>query len=86
MPLRIRVPRGDLVVRAWRPGDRIAGGRKVQDVLTDAKVPRRARVAYPVIVTPSGDVMWVPGLARAALTASETDVTLAARPPKSGPA
>ena len=86
MPLRIRVPRTDLIVRAWRPGDRIAGGRKVQDVLTDAKVPRRARVAYPVIVTPSGDVMWVPGLARAAMTASETDVTLAARPPKSGPA
>jgi tRNA(Ile)-lysidine synthase len=84
LPLSIRVPRTDFVVRAWRPGDRLVGGGKVQDVLTDAKVPRRARASYPVVVTPSGEVMWVPGLARGAAGTSDTDVTLAARAPRSG--
>lgn len=86
LPLRARVPRGELVVRAWRSGDRLAGARKVQDVLTDAKVPRRERTAYPVIVTPSGDVVWVPGLASAATEPHDSDVTLAARAPKGVPA
>lgn len=84
LPMRVRVPRSDLLVRAWRSGDRLVGGGKVQDVLTDAKVPRRARTSYPVVVTPPGDVLWVPGLARGAAGASDTDVTLAARPPHSG--
>ena len=83
-PLRVRVPRGELLVRAWRPGDRLVGGGKVQDVLTDAKVPRRARSSYPVVVTPAGEVLWVPGLARAALGGSESDMTLAARRRRSG--
>jgi tRNA(Ile)-lysidine synthase len=40
-----------LVVRRWQPGDRLAGRRKkVQDVFTDAKVPRRERVTWPVVV------------------------------------
>lgn len=86
LPLRTRVPRGELVVRAWRSGDRLAGAGKVQDVLTDAKVPRRERSAYPVVVTPSGDVLWVPGLASAPAGPREGDVTLAARPPKGVPA
>ena len=77
--LRIRVPKVELSVRAWRPGDRLVGGGKVQDVLTDAKVPRRVRSVYPVVVTPAGDVLWVPGLARAAVGGSESDMTLAAR-------
>ncbi len=87
LTLRARVPRSDvLVVRAWRSGDRLAGGGKVQDVLTDAKVPRRERAAYPVVVTPSGEVVWVPGLARASSEPRETDMTLAARPPDGLPA
>jgi tRNA(Ile)-lysidine synthase len=87
LPLRARVPRADsLIVRAWHSGDRLAGGGKVQDVLTDAKVPRRARHAYPVVVTPSGDVVWVPGLAQVQAEPGETDLTLAARPPDGVPA
>ncbi|HYY55292.1 MAG TPA: tRNA lysidine(34) synthetase TilS [Candidatus Dormibacteraeota bacterium] len=81
-PLQTRLPRIDLQVRAWRPGDRLVGGGKVQDVLTDAKIPRRARSSYPVVVTPSGDVLWVPGLARGTTATSDTDVTLAAKPPE----
>jgi len=86
LPLRVRLPPGERIVRAWRPGDRLAGAGKVQDVLTDAKVPRSARRTYPVVVTPSGDVLWVPGLARAVVEAKDTEVTLAARPPGQVPA
>ena len=54
-----------LVVRTRRPGDRLAGRRrKVQDLLVDAKVPRRERDAWPLVV--SGDeVVAVPGVAEA---------------------
>jgi tRNA(Ile)-lysidine synthase len=83
LPLRARIPAADgLLVRAWRPGDRLAGGKKVQDVLTDAKVPRRLRASYPVIVTQTGDIVWVPGLAIAKRAqGAETEVRLAARSP-----
>ncbi len=87
LPFRTRAPRCDaFIVRAWRSGDRLAGGGKVQDVLTDAKVPRRERHAYPVVVTPSGEVVWVPGLARASSEPNDGDMTLAARPPTGVPA
>jgi tRNA(Ile)-lysidine synthase len=55
-----------LVVDASREGDRIRplgmeGTRKVSDVLTDAKVPRRQRPMVPVVR--DGDrVVWVAGL------------------------
>jgi tRNA(Ile)-lysidine synthase len=58
-----------LFVRPWRAGDRIRvpskGLKKLQDLFVDAKVPRRLRHAWPVIVTdPEGDqVVAVPGLA-----------------------
>ena len=54
-----------LVVRARRPGDRLAGRRKkVQDLLVDAKVPRAERDGWPLVV--SGDaVVAVPGVAAA---------------------
>jgi tRNA(Ile)-lysidine synthase len=52
-----------LVVRSRRPGDRLAGrSRKVQDVLVDAKVPRRERDAWPLVATEDGAVVAVPGL------------------------
>ena len=56
-----------LVVRARRPGDRLAGRRriKVQDLFTDAKVPLRSRAAHPVVAAPSGEVWWVVGLKHA---------------------
>lgn len=55
---------GVVRVRTWRPGDRLAvrgvGHRKVQDILTDLKIPRadRPRVA---VVTVGDEIAWVPG-------------------------
>jgi tRNA(Ile)-lysidine synthase len=61
--------RDGLVVRSRRPGDRIhlpgIGTRKLQDVLVDAKVPREARDALPLVVV-AGEIVWVPGVARSA--------------------
>ena len=51
-----------LEVRTWRPGDRLAGRtRKVQDVFTDAKVPRRERKTWPLVVRNDG-VVAIPGI------------------------
>jgi tRNA(Ile)-lysidine synthase len=51
-----------LEVRRWRPGDRLAGrGRKVQDVFTDAKIPRLARSDWPLVVR-ADEVVCVPGI------------------------
>ncbi len=57
-------PHLGVVVRARRPGDRMAGENraKLQDVLTDAKVPAQRRSAHPIVVTASGEVWWVPGI------------------------
>ena len=64
-PWRIESSAPGLVVRTRRPGDRLAGRRKkVQDLLVDAKVPRRERDEWPLVV--SGDeVVAVPGVAEA---------------------
>ncbi len=51
-----------LAVRARRPGDRLAGRRKkLQDVFVDAKVPRRERESWPVVVR-GDEVVCVPGI------------------------
>ena len=51
-----------LVVRTWLPGDRLAGrSRKVQDVFTDAKVPRRERKDWPLVVR-GNEVVSIPGI------------------------
>jgi tRNA(Ile)-lysidine synthase len=57
-------PPTGLRVRARRPGDRMAGDTraKLQDVLTDAKIPARDRDEQPLVVTTSGEVWWVPGV------------------------
>ena len=47
-----------LVMRAWRPGDRV-GDRKLADLL--AVVPRAARPLVPVIAR-AEEVLWVPGI------------------------
>ena len=61
-PWRIESERPDLVVRTRRPGDRLAGrSRKIQDVFVDAKVPRAARDAWPLVVS-GDDVVAVPGV------------------------
>lgn len=53
-------------VRTWHPGDRMqplgmSGTRKLQDVFTDARVPREWRHRVPLVVTPRG-VAWVVGV------------------------
>jgi tRNA(Ile)-lysidine synthase len=54
-----------LHVRTRLPGDRLAGRRKkVQDLFVDAKVPRRERDAWPLIVAEEG-VVSIPGIAEA---------------------
>jgi tRNA(Ile)-lysidine synthase len=51
-----------LEVRTWKPGDRLAGrSRKVQDVFTDAKVPRLERSTWPLVVR-GEEVVAIPGI------------------------
>jgi tRNA(Ile)-lysidine synthase len=52
-----------LKIRAWKPGDRLvvpAGTKKLQDLFSDAKVPRLSRVAIPVFVA-GDEVVWAAG-------------------------
>ncbi len=59
--LEARVP--GLVVRGWRPGDRLgADGAKVQDLFVDAKVPASEREAWP-LVAHGRSIVVVPGIA-----------------------
>jgi tRNA(Ile)-lysidine synthetase-like protein len=61
-PWTITSERPGLAVRAWHPGDRLQGrSRKVQDVFIDAKVPRRERAAWPLVVA-GDEVVCVPGI------------------------
>jgi tRNA(Ile)-lysidine synthase len=57
----------ELLVRAWRPGDRIRplglGGTKLlQDLFTARRVPRLKRAGVPVVES-DGEIVWVAGLA-----------------------
>jgi tRNA(Ile)-lysidine synthase len=59
----LKVP---LVVRSWRPGDRVRpvgmiGRKKLQDLFVDAKVPHDRRRRIPLLVV-GDEVLWVPGL------------------------
>lgn len=63
-----------LLVRSWQAGDRMApigmeGTRKLQDVFTDAKIPRRERFRTPVVVNDEGELLWVGGLCTSRLAA-----------------
>lgn len=62
---RSALGRRALVVRSWRPGDRMAplgmaGTRKLQDIFTDAKVPAAERAGVPVFACGSR-IVWIPG-------------------------
>jgi tRNA(Ile)-lysidine synthetase-like protein len=62
-------PSARLRIRSRRDGDRIpttAGSRKVQDVLVDAKVPRRLRPLVPILADDDGAVAVVGGRVRSA--------------------
>jgi tRNA(Ile)-lysidine synthetase-like protein len=64
-PWRIASDLPGLRVRAWRPGDRLAGRRKkIQDVFVDAKVPRSERESWPLVVR-GDEVVAVPGIVEA---------------------
>jgi tRNA(Ile)-lysidine synthase len=61
-PWTITSDRPGLEVRAWQPGDRLRGrAKKVQDLFVDAKVPRRERASWPLVVE-DGEVVSVPGI------------------------
>lgn len=65
-----------LTVRGWRPGDRIRlpyGTKKLKKLLLEARIPRSRRTATPVVVDARGEVVWVPGVARAAGTEPRPD-------------
>ncbi len=56
-----------IVLRHWRRGDRLqpigmAAAVKIQDLFTNAKVPRVERHQRLLATTASGDVFWVEGL------------------------
>jgi tRNA(Ile)-lysidine synthase len=80
---------GELVVRAWREGDRmrplgLGGSKSLQDLFTDRKVPRSLRHALPV-VTSEGRIVWIAGVAvseefAAKPGASESAVLSASQP------
>jgi tRNA(Ile)-lysidine synthase len=64
---RVQFP---LILRGRRPGDRFRpeggpGSRKLQDVFTDARIPRWLRPRLPVVASPQGP-LWIPGLRLAA--------------------
>jgi tRNA(Ile)-lysidine synthetase-like protein len=61
-PWTIRSREQGLKVRAWRPGDRLAGRtKKIQDVFVDAKIPRSDRESWPLVVR-GDEVVAVPGI------------------------
>jgi tRNA(Ile)-lysidine synthase len=57
----------DLLVRSWRPGDRMSplglhGSKSLQDLFTARRVPRARRPGVPVIES-GGEIAWVAGVA-----------------------
>jgi tRNA(Ile)-lysidine synthase len=73
--LEARLP---LVVRARHQGDRIrlpGGSKKLKKLFLEARIPLEARAYIPVVTDAAGDVVWIPGLARALPRpgAAETD-------------
>jgi tRNA(Ile)-lysidine synthase len=61
-PWTIESDEPGLAVRAWRPGDHLAGRKKkIQDVFVDAKIPRSQRANFPLVVR-GEEVVAVPGI------------------------
>ena len=59
----------EVTVRAWEPGDRLAGGatrpsRRVSRFLADAGIAGPLRRGWPVVLA-DGEIVWVPGIRRA---------------------
>jgi len=54
--------RGKLIIRNWKQGDKIktvSGTKKLQDIFTNAKVPKSKRAYWPVVVL-KNEIVWVP--------------------------
>jgi tRNA(Ile)-lysidine synthase len=51
-----------VVVRARRPGDRMRGRGKLQDVFVNSKVPARLRDTWPLVTLNGEVIVWVPGV------------------------
>src|SRR5208337_3923096 len=59
---------GELIVRNFRPGDRIApigmiGHRKVKDIFVDNKLAIGKRATFPIVEL-KGAIAWLPGIVR----------------------
>ncbi|GAC1695942.1 MAG: tRNA lysidine(34) synthetase TilS [Gemmatimonadaceae bacterium] len=67
-PWGARLPLGgELTVRAWRPGDRVAASgrtfRRVKRYLREAGISAPQRIGWPVVES-EGAIVWVPGVCR----------------------
>ncbi|MEJ2482577.1 MAG: tRNA lysidine(34) synthetase TilS [Gemmatimonadota bacterium] len=65
-----------LLLRSWRPGDRVrtpAGTRKLKKLFGERAVPRFERARLPVLVDRRGRVLWVPGLVTASWAQMESN-------------
>jgi tRNA(Ile)-lysidine synthase len=67
---RLRFP---LSVRARAPGDRIRLGdgphsvsKKVKKLLLERRIPQPERARMPLVIDAGGEVLWIPGVAKAA--------------------
>ena len=63
LPLDVAQP---LVVRPRQPGDRIrplglGGGKAINVLMTDLKLPRIARAHWPLLVDANGEILWLVG-------------------------
>lgn len=59
-----------LVLREWRDGDRIRltyGTKKLKKLFGERRLRRGERHRVPVLVDAEGTILWVPGIARAAV-------------------
>lgn len=70
----------DVYVRRHRPGDRIRpfgmdGSKKLQDVFTDAKIPKELRPWLLVVVDGQDRVLWVPGIVRSMIAPVSVDTS-----------
>ncbi|HEY4277546.1 MAG TPA: tRNA lysidine(34) synthetase TilS [Conexibacter sp.] len=90
---RATLGEGELLVRAWRSGDRMApvglgGTKSLQDLFTARRVPRARRHEVPVVVC-GEEIAWVAGVATSArhgVTPTTRDaVRLSAIGPAAGP-
>jgi len=70
-PAALRFP---LVIRGWRPGDRIQlhyGTKKLKKLFAEHRIGRDDRKRIPILAEEGGRVLWVVGIARAAIAEPE---------------